>query len=136
MAKRTHTTQRGPSQRQLRVGELIRRSLSEVLLRGDLHDEALAETSIIVSEARATPDLKKVTAYVSTLNGENEDEVLAALKRSAKHLRHEVMQGLNLKFAPALIFEIDRSFDRMDETRKMFSDPKVARDLKNGIEDG
>lgn len=134
MSKRAHTSHRGPSQRQLRVGELIRRSLTDVLLRGDLHDEALAGTSIIVSEARATPDLKKVTAYISTLNGENEDEVLAALKRSAKHLRHEVMQGLNLKFAPALIFEIDRSFDRMDETRRMFSDPKVVQDLDHDIE--
>lgn len=134
MSKRAHTSHRGPSQRQLRVGELIRRSLTEVLMRGDLHDEALAGNSVIVSEARAAPDLKKVTAYVSTLNGENEDEVLAALKRMSKPLRHEVMQGLNLKFAPVLLFEIDRSFDRMDETRRMFSDPKVAQDIEQ--EDG
>lgn len=113
----------------------MRRSLTDILMRGDLHDAALANASVVVSEARATPDLKTVTAYVSVLGGENEDDVLAGLRHSAKHLRHEAVRGLNLKFAPALKFEIDRSFDRMDATRRMFADPKVAQDLADPEDD-
>jgi len=129
MSRRAHTQSRGPSQRQLRVGELVRRQLTDILMRGDLHDPALANASVIVSEAQPSPDLKSVTAYISVLGGENEDAVLDALRKQAKPLRHEVMNGLTLKFAPALKFELDRSFDRMDETRRMFADPHVARDL-------
>ena len=121
---------RGPSQRQLRVGEVVRRALSDVLMRGDLHDPDLANTSIIVTEARPTPDLKTVIAFISVLNGEREEEVLDALRRNAKFLRHKIVDGMTLKFAPALKFERDGSFDRMDETRRMLSDPKVRRDLE------
>lgn len=129
MSRRVSNTPRGPSQRQLRVGELVRRQLTEILMRGDLHDPALSGASIIVSEAQPSPDLKTVTAYISVLGGKDEEAVLKALRQQSRALRHQVMNGLTLKFAPALKFELDRSFDRMDETRKMFSDPHVAQDL-------
>lgn len=136
MARRSPPSSRGPSQRQLRVGELVRRQLTEILIRGELHDPALAGASIIVSEVVSSNDLKSVTAYVSVLGGKNQDAVIKALRVQSKPLRHEVMNGLNLKFAPKLNFELDRSFDRMDETRRMFSDPHVARDLKEDPEEG
>ena len=137
MPSRGQSAPRGPSQRQLRVGELVRRQLTDILIRGELHDPALAGASVIVSEAVASNDLKTVTAYVSVLGGKSEEAVLKALRVQSKPLRHQVMNGLSLKFAPALKFELDRSFDRMDETRRMFSDPKVAQDLKRGSdEDG
>ncbi|MCL4166591.1 UNVERIFIED_CONTAM: hypothetical protein GTU68_016628 [Idotea baltica] len=98
-------------------------------MRGDLYDPALANSSVIVSEAVASADLKTVTAYVSVLGGDNQEAAVDALRKQTKSLRHEVMNGLTLKFAPALKFELDRSFDRMDETRRMFSNPHVARDL-------
>jgi len=98
-------------------------------MRGDLHDPALSGASIIVSEAQPSSDLKTVTAYISVLGGKDEEAVLKALRVHSKSLRHEVMNGLTLKFAPALKFELDRSFDRMDQTRKMFANPHVAQDL-------
>lgn len=136
MARRSPPSSRGPSQRQLRVGELVRRQLTDILIRGELHDPALAGASIIVSEVVCANDLKSVTAYVSVLGGKNQDAVIKALRVQSKPLRHEVMNGLNLKFAPKLNFELDRSFDRMDETRRMFSDPHVAQDLKDEPEEG
>lgn len=133
MARSKSPSQRGPSQRQLRVGELVRRQLSDILMRGDLHDPALAGVSMVVSEAVSSNDLKSVTAYVSilggNLGGRDQNAILKALRVHTKALRHEVMNGLSLKFAPALNFELDKSFDRMDETRRMFADPHVARDL-------
>jgi len=132
---RRSSAPRGPSQRALRVGELVRRQLSEILMRGDLHDPALAGASIIVSEAEPSSDLKLVTAYISVLGGKDQDAVLKALRKHAKPLRHEVMNGLSLKFAPALKFELDRSFDRMDESRRMFADPHVAQDLDTDEKD-
>ncbi len=135
MSRRASSSPRGPSQRQLRVGELVRRQLTDILIRGELHDPALAGVSVVVSEAVSSNDLKTVTAYVSVLGGKDQEAVLKALRVRSKALRHEVMNGLNLKFAPALKFELDRSFDRMDETRRMFSDPKVAQDLDPAHED-
>jgi ribosome-binding factor A len=135
MSRRASSSPRGPSQRQLRVGELVRRQLTDILIRGELHDPALAGVSVVVSEAVSSNDLKTVTAYVSVLGGKDQEAVLKALRVRSKALRHEVMNGLNLKFAPALKFELDRSFDRMDETRRMFSDPKVAQDLDPARED-
>ncbi len=119
----------GPSQRQLRVGELIRRALSDVLQRGDVHDPELARVSITVGEVRVTADLMHATAYVLPLGGINATEVLAALRRNKAELRHLVTKGITLKFAPDLKFEIDDTFDKMDETRRLFSDAQVRRDL-------
>ena len=130
MSKHRHSASEGPSQRQLRVGELVRRRLSDVLNRADVHDPDLNRMSITVGEVRLSPDLKVATAYVMPLMGSVPVE--DAIKQLAKHqgeLRHLVSQGLNLKYAPELRFRPDETFDRLDETRRLFADPAVQRDL-------
>jgi ribosome-binding factor A len=118
----------GPSQRQLRVGETIRRALSEVLARSDVHDPELNRLSITVGEVRTSPDLKIATAYVLPLGGEGQDEVLQLLARNKSELRTQVAKKLTLKFSPDLRFQLDRTFDQMDETRRMLSQDAVRRD--------
>ncbi len=118
----------GPSQRQLRVGETIRRALSDVLARGDVHDPELNRMSITVGEVRTSPDLKIATAYVLPLGGQGQDEVLKLLARNKGELRRMVSKKLTLKFAPDLRFQLDQTFDQMDETRRMLSQDVVRRD--------
>lgn len=118
----------GPSQRQLRVGETIRRALSDVLARGDVHDPDLNRLSITVGEVRTSPDLKIATAYVLPLGGRGQDEVIALLARNKGELRRIVAKKLALKFAPDLRFKLDETFDRMDETREMLNRAEVRRD--------
>lgn len=122
----------GPSQRQLRVGELIRRSLSEVLARGDVHDPELNRMSITVGEVRTSPDLRIATAYVLPLGGQGRDDVIALLARNKGELRRMVSKKLALKFAPDLRFQLDETFDRMDETRRMMTQDSVLRDTAAG----
>ena len=121
----------GPSQRQLRVGELIRRALSEVLARGDVHDPDLNRLSITVGEVRTSPDLKVATVYVLPLGGRGTDEVLDLLARNHGELRRMVAKKLALKFAPDLRFRLDGTFDRLDETRRLFDQDAVRRDLES-----
>jgi len=129
MAKSRFNEGAGPSQRQLRVGELIRRRLSEVLARGEVHDPDLNALSITVGEVRASPDLRVATAYVMPLGGEDRDAALEALRRNRSEIRRIVSKGLALKFAPEIRFAIDETYDRMDETRRLFSLDGVRRDL-------
>jgi ribosome-binding factor A len=119
----------GPNQRQLRVGEVIRHALSSVLMRGDVHDPELQRHSITVGEVVMSPDLKIATAYILPLGGKERDEALLALRTNRFEIRRQVTKALTLKFSPELKFEIDTSFDRMDETRRLFADEKVQRDL-------
>lgn len=119
----------GPSQRQLRVGETIRRGLSELLQRGDVHDPDLNRFSITVGEVRCSPDLKIATAYVMPLGGGNADEAIALLAKNRGELRRQIGRKLNLKFTPDLRFRPDDTFDRLDETRRLFSDEVVQRDV-------
>jgi ribosome-binding factor A len=130
MARHPDTPGSGPSQRQLRVGELIRRTLSEVLQRGDIHDPDLNGMSITVGEVRASPDLKVATAFVLPLGGGNREAAIAALARNKHELRRHVAKALTLKFAPDLRFRIDDTFDRLDEARRLFSDDRVRRDVE------
>jgi ribosome-binding factor A len=130
MARHPDTPGSGPSQRQLRVGELIRRTLSEVLQRGDIHDPDLNAMSITVGEVRASPDLKVATAFVLPLGGGNREAAIAALARNKHELRRQVAKALTLKFAPDLRFRIDDTFDRLDEARRLFSDDRVRRDVE------
>ncbi|WP_294924673.1 30S ribosome-binding factor RbfA [uncultured Paracoccus sp.] len=134
MAQNRFHTGTGPSQRQLRVGELIRRTLSEVLTRAEVHDPELNRHSITVGEVRASPDLKVATAYVMPLGGQDAEGALAALRRNAPELRHLIARGMSLKYAPQLRFVLDETFDRMDDTRRMLADERVQRDI--GAEDG
>ena len=129
MAQNRFSHGNGPSQRQLRVGELIRRTLSDVLLRADVHDPDLNRHSITVGEVRTSPDLKVATAYVLPLGGNDAQEALAALRRNSAELRHLVSKGLTLKYAPQLRFQLDETFDRLDDTRRMFADERVRRDV-------
>lgn len=131
----TRSTPTGPSQRQLRVGELIRRTLSEILSQGALHDPALDGVSITVGEVRVTPDLKRATAYVLPLGGINREAVLEALRRSKPELRHQIARAMTIKHVPDLRFEIDETFDRMDATRKLFADERIRRDVAAPSED-
>lgn len=119
----------GPSQRQLRVGELIRRTLSDVLARGDVHDPELNRLSITVGEVRTSPDLRIATAYVLPLGGQGQEDVIELLARNKSELRRVIAKKLALKFAPDLRFRIDETFDRMDETRRMFAQDDVRRDV-------
>ena len=129
MAKNRFHDGAGPSQRQLRVGELIRRTLSEVLARGDVHDPDLNRLSITVGEVRTTPDQRVATAFVLPLGGKGQDEVLGLLARNKAELRRLVAKKLTLKFSPELRFRLDETFDRMDDTRRMFDQAAVRRDL-------
>lgn len=129
MGKRSRQEGPGPSQRQLRVGELIRRTLSDVLMRGDIHDPELNAMSITVGEVRATPDLKLATVYVMPLGGQGRDEAIAALARNKGELRRAITKEMTLKYAPDLRFVIDGTFDQMDETRRLFADSHVRQDL-------
>lgn len=119
----------GPSNRQLRVGEVLRRRLAEVLARAEVHDPDLNRHSITVSEVRTSPDLRQATVFVMPLGGADAEGALAALRRNKAELRHLTVQGLALKYAPDLRFALDEVFDRMDSTRRMFADPKVQADL-------
>ena len=130
MAQNRFSHGNGPSQRQLRVGELIRRTLSDVLLRGDVHDPELNKHSITVGEVSCSPDLKVATAYVLPLGGRDAEGALAALRQNAPELRHLVAKAMTLKYAPALRFQLDETFDRMDDTRRLFEDETVRRDVE------
>ena len=130
MAKnRTHDGP-GPSQRQLRVGELVRRTLSEVLVRGDIHDPELNRLSITVGEVRCSPDLKIATAFVMPLGGEAQGEAIEFLARNKAELRRIIGRKAGLKFTPDLRFRLDETFDQMDETRRLFEEEKVRRDVE------
>ncbi|MEM6661594.1 MAG: 30S ribosome-binding factor RbfA [Pseudomonadota bacterium] len=133
MSKRRFDHGPGPSQRQLRVGELIRRTLSDVLMRGDTHEPSLEGVSITVGEVRTSPDLRVATVYVLPLGGANSEAVLAGLKAARGELRRAVNKAVKLKFSPELRFVLDDSFDRMDETRVLLGEERVQRDL--GAED-
>jgi len=135
MAKNSHLSARGPSQRQLRVGELIRRTLSEILIRGEIHDPDLNRMSITVSEVRATPDLRIATAFVLPLGGQGKEEALDALRRNRYEIRRAVTKALTLKVSPEIRFVIDETFDRMDETRRLLNQETVRRDVEKPRED-
>ncbi|MEM6311174.1 MAG: 30S ribosome-binding factor RbfA [Pseudomonadota bacterium] len=130
MGKNKHHDGPGPSQRQLRVGELIRRTLAQVLAQGDIHDPDLNRLSVTVGEVRTSPDLKIATAYVMPLGGGGQDEVIELLARNKHELRRMIGKKVGLKFTPDLRFRLDDTFDRMDETRAMFAQDDVTRDLE------
>lgn len=125
---RKHHSAKAPSQRQLRVGELIRRTLAEVLMRGDVHDPDLAHVSVTVGEVVTSPDLRVAKVHVAPLGGGNAETVIAALNRNRAELRRAVDKVLSLKYSPELRFIYDDTFDRMDKARALFEQPEVKRD--------
>lgn len=119
----------GPSQRQLRVGELIRHKLAQLLSRGDIHDDLLARTVVTIPEVRMSPDLKIATAYVMPLGGGNGDEIVKALAEHKKFIRREVAKAVNLKFAPDIRFRFDETFDEANRIDALLNSPKVRQDI-------
>ena len=129
MAKNKFKDGTEPSQRQLRVGELIRRALSDILMQGTIHDPDLNRISVTVSEVTASPDLKIATAYVCPLGGQGGEDLIALLAKNKSEIRRSISKKLTLKYTPDLRFRIDETFDRMDETRRLFSQENIKRDL-------
>ena len=125
---RGHAPQ-GPSQRQLRAGELIRHALVEVLREEELQDEAMKGVSVTVTEVRLSPDLRHASVFVEPLGGGHAREVVAALNRHAKFLRGRLGHGIDMKFTPELKFLHDESFDEAERMARLFDDPRVREDL-------
>ena len=113
----------------LRVGELIRHALADMLVRGEVHDPTIETHMITVPEVRMSPDLKVATAYVLPLGGRDTKEVVAALERNKKFLRGEIARRVNLKFAPEIKFRADERFDEAERIEKLLRTPGVQRDL-------
>lgn len=129
---RRHGETSGPSQRQLRVGELIRRVLADALMRGEHHEPALEGISVTVGEVRCSPDLRVATVYVMPLGGHDAERVLAGLEHAKSELRRRVNREVRLKYSPELRFRLDETFDKMEETRRLLAQERVRRDLDEG----
>ena len=118
-----------PSVRLLRVGEQVRHVLADILQRGDVHDEVLAQHMVSVTEVRMTPDLRHATAYIKPLLGRDEEAVLKALRTNTAYLQREVAKRVKTKNAAKLKFIIDESFDEGSHIEMLLREPNVARDL-------
>ena len=127
--QRKQPRDREPGQRQLRIGELLRRGLAGILERGEVRDPELGDVPITVTEVGLSPDLKNATAYVMPLGGGEATEVMAALNRAAPYMRHRLASEVSLKFAPALKFELDPSFEYAGRIERILRSPLVARDI-------
>jgi ribosome-binding factor A len=124
----------GPSQRALRVGELVRHALAAMFARGDIDDDALRGSVITVPEVRMSPDLKLANAYIMPLGGMHAEEIVAALNRHRKFVRGRVAPQINMKFAPEVRFYVDDTFDEASRIDSLLRSEKVQRDLDG--EDG
>jgi len=129
MSRAHHNTSGEPSQRMLRVAELIRHSMAELLARGDVLDPVLEAHVVTVPRVRMSPDLKLATIFVMPLGGQDTAEVIAALDRNKKFLRGEMSRRVNLKFAPDIRFRIDESFENAAKIDALLNSPKVRGDL-------
>jgi ribosome-binding factor A len=118
-----------PSQRQLKVGEMIRHALADIFFRGDIVDEVLSRHSITVPEVRMSPDLKLATVYVLPLGGGEADEAVAHLEKHKRYLRGLLAKRVSMKFMPELRFRVDTSFEKSARVDELLASPKVARDL-------
>lgn len=121
---------KGPSQRQLRVGESIRHALAQLLVRGEIHDDTVQSHVITVTEVRMSPDLKLATAYVMPLGGTDLKPVLDALERNRKYIRTEVAHAVNLKFAPDIRFREDETFEEAMRIDRLLHSAKVRKDIE------
>lgn len=119
------------SQRQLRVGELVRHALAEMLARGDVHDPVIERHMITIPEVRVTADLRLATIYVMPMGGRDTEDVLAAFERHKKFLRAELAHRINLKFAPDIRFRVDDRFAEAERIDKLLRSPDVKRDLSH-----
>ena len=122
---------KGPSQRQLRVGEEVRHILAELLERGDMRDPELRGASITVTAVDVSPDLRNAIAFVMPLGGQDEPKMLAAMRRAAPWFRARVGEKAGLRYAPEIRFEIDKTFEEADKIGALLRRPDVARDIKD-----
>jgi ribosome-binding factor A len=122
--------EKAPSQRMLRMGELVRHALAEMFSRGDVHDPVLETHVITIPEVAMTPDLRHATAYVMPLGGKDERAVIDALNRNKKYMRGVIAKKIQAKFAPDLHFRLDERFDRAEQIDKLLKQPEVQRDLR------
>ena len=120
----------GPSQRMLRVAEMIRHKLAEMLTRGEIHDDVLASHVVTIPEVRISPDLKIATAYVMPLGGKDTETVLKALEKHRKFIRAEIAHTLNLKYAPDIRFREDQTFEEVSRIDALLYSDKVRRDVE------
>jgi ribosome-binding factor A len=120
------------SQRQLRVGELVRHALAEMLARGDVHDPVIEAHMITIPEVKVTADLRLATVFVMPMGGKDADAVVAAFDRHKKYLRSEIAHRINLKFAPDIRFRVDDRFAEAERIDKLLRSPDVRRDLDQG----
>jgi ribosome-binding factor A len=130
MSKNKAQNEKAPSQRMLRMGELVRHALAEMFSRGDVHDPVLETHVITIPEVAMTPDLRHATVYVMPLGGKDERAVLDALNRNKKYMRGVVAKKIQAKFTPDLHFRLDERFDRADEIDRLLKQPEVQRDLR------
>jgi ribosome-binding factor A len=130
MANRRSEKSTSPTQRQLRVGELIRHALAEMLARGEIYDDVLASHLVTIPEVRMSPDLRLASIYVMPLGGKDVQPVLAALERNKKYIRGEIAHEVNLKFAPDIRFMADETFDEADRIERLLASDKVRKDLE------
>ena len=119
----------------MRVGEVVRHTLSELFTRGDVHDPVIEKHLITVPEVRMTPDLRLATIFIMPLGGRDIEEVLAALDRNKKYLRGEIARRVNLKFAPEIRFRADDRFDEAERIEKLLRTPRVRKDLDHGTDE-
>lgn len=130
MSKHRPRNESGPSQRVLRMGELVRHALAEMLARGEIHDPVIETHTITIPEVAMTPDLRHATAYVMPLGGKDEKAVIEALNRNKKFMRGLLAKKIEAKFMPDLHFRLDERFDRAEKIDELLRRPEVARDLK------
>ena len=116
--------------RLLRVGEQVRHTLSDILARGDVHDETLAKHMVTVTEVRMSPDLRHATVFIKPLLGKDEAAVLKALRTNTAYLQRETAARVQMRYAAKLKFLSDESFDEGSHIDKLLKDPHVARDLE------
>jgi ribosome-binding factor A len=128
--KSSANSAKGPSQRMLRIGELIRHKIAEMLIRGDIHDDVIAGHSITIPEVRISPDMKIATVYVMPLGGKDVKPVIDALTRHKKYIRTQVAQTLNLRYAPDLRFREDETFEEATRIDRLLDSPKVRQDVE------
>jgi ribosome-binding factor A len=123
------STHKPPSQRQLRVGEMLRHALSEILLRGDIRDPDLKGVSVTITQVIPSGDMRHATAYCEPLGGKEASKVVAALNRNKAYLRGEMGRSITLRFTPELRFVEDTSFAEAERIENILKSPRVQQDI-------
>ena len=136
MKQDRHKAPAGPTQRMLRVGELVRHALADLFARGEIEDEALDGKTITVPEVRMSPDLRLASAYVMPLGGEHAAEIVAALNAHQRFIRGRIAPAIDLKFAPEVRFFVDETFEEFGKIDAILRSDRVQRDLHPDDDDG